>query len=150
MISALTPPPNALTGETFVRRFRRAYCGRMFLRTSAMTVNWSRLRFSTGLSLTKTVPRFCVTCGSSPMVTMVNWTSGMRRIWPAIDCMIVDVVCRLAPSGARAWTWNCDSSSCGRKFLFTAMPSGTMEKSAMTMAVTITQRCAIDQSSMRR
>ena len=64
--------------------------------------------------------------------------------------MIVCVVARLDPSGARAVIWNCDSSSCGRKFLFTFMPSGTIEISASTIAVTMTQRCASDQSSMRR
>ena len=37
-----------------------------------------------------------------------------------------------------------------RWVIVTAMPSGTIESNAMTIAVTMTQRCAIDQSSIER
>ena len=57
---------------------------------------------------------------------------------------------RLAPSGARTTTWNCDSSSLGRKFLFTAMNSGTMETNTSTIVTTTIQRWAMAKSSRRR
>ena len=83
------------------------------------------------------------------MLRTVVSTSGSLRTRAAIDSAIVCVVCRLAPSGARTLTWNCDSSSCGRKFLLTRIMSGTVMKNVITMTTTMTQRWAIDQSSMR-
>ena len=90
-----------------------------------------------------------MTCGSSPIVTTVVSISGSLRMRAAIDSMIVCVDCRLAPSGARTFTWNCDSSSTGRKFLLTALPRGTVDTNTSNATMPTTHRCAIDQSSIR-
>ena len=95
-------------------------------------------------------PRFLVRCWSSPIVKSVRSTPGTCRMRLAIELAIFSVDWRLAPSGARTCTSNCDSSSCGRKFLFTRMNSGTVEMKTPITISTITQRCVSDQSRRLR
>ena len=123
MISALTPPPKALTGATCVRRFERArtaagsccapaamICELVVLALlDRHELDVDRCRGSAcAADRRRWSPRWCATPAS-------------LRTRAAIDSRIVCVVSRLAPSGARTCTWNCDSSSWGRKFLLTAM-----------------------------
>ena len=56
---------------------------------------------------------------------------------------------RLVPSSARRLTSNSDWSSCGMKFLFANMNSGTLESSTSTATAATIQRWIIDHSSSR-
>src|SRR5439155_606273 len=60
------------------------------------------------------------------------------------------VALRFQPSGARTTTSNCDVSSSGRKFLFTAMPSGATLNRVSTVRTTTTHRRLLEASLRRR
>lgn len=61
----------------------------------------------------------------------------------AVSC----VSSRLAPSGARTWTWNRASSFTGKKPLFAAPASGPSDPSVTTQAMTTIQRWRITKRS---
>jgi hypothetical protein len=84
------------------------------------------------------------------MVRSVRSTPGICRMRVAMEAPIFSVVARLAPSGARTWTSNCDSSSCGRKVLSTIMKRGTIETNTASMTSTTTQRWARECLSSQR
>ena len=66
----------------------------------------------------------------------------MRLVSTSVDS-------RLVPSGARRLISNSDWSSCGMKFLFAIMKSGTLESSTSTATPATIERWAIDHSSRR-
>ena len=71
------------------------------------------------------------------------------RMSRAIRSISDVVAARLDPTGSRTETWNRDSSSFGVKLIPDARKSGTSDAMTIAQTPTITQRCAIENFSIR-